>query len=155
MAIIFEGEFEAARSREKTFEFLADTQKFAPCLPTFVSLEMEEDGSATVKIKIGIGKVRGIATINLVLEESESPARAQYSGKGKVMGSAFNLISGFDLEEIDGSTLVKWSGELKMFGKLVALAGGLIKPIAKKDIQRLIEALQIALNPAQAEQVSE
>jgi len=70
------------------------------------------------------------------------------------MGSAFNIISGFDLEEIDGGTMVKWSGELKMFGKLVALAGGLIKPIAKKDIKRLIEALQAALDPEQAGQAS-
>lgn len=154
MAILFEGEFEVPRSCEETFAFLADTQKFAPCLPTFESLEMEEDGTATVKIKIGIGKIRGIATINLELEESESPVRAQYSGKGSVMGSAFNLVSGFDLEEIDGGTLVKWRGELKMFGKLVALAGGLIKPIAKKDIKRLIEALQAALDPEQAEQAS-
>jgi len=147
LAILFEGEFEITRSREETFAFLADTQKFAPCLPTFESLEMEDDESATVKIKIGIGKIRGIATINLVLEESESPTRARYSGKGSVMGSAFNLIAGFDLEEINGGTLVKWSGELKMFGKLVALAGGLIKPIAKKDIKRLIDALQKALDP--------
>jgi carbon monoxide dehydrogenase subunit G len=154
LAIQFDGEFKVARSRADTFEFLADTQKFAPCLPTFQSLGMEDDGTATVKIKIGIGKVRGIATINLALEESESPTRAQYSGKGKVMGSAFNLISGFNLEEIDGGTLVKWSGELKMFGKLVALAGGLIKPIARKDIKRLIDALQIALDPKQAEQAS-
>ncbi len=154
MAIVFEGEFEVPRSREDTFAFLADTQEFAPCLPTFESLEMEEDGTATVKIKIGIGKVRGIATINLTLEESEAPTRAQYSGKGSVMGSAFNLISGFDLEEIDGGTLVKWSGELKMFGKLVALAGGLIKPIARKDIKRLIDALQVALDPKQAEQAN-
>lgn len=154
MAILFEGEFEVARSREDTFAFLSDTQVFAPCLPTFESLEMENDGSATVKIKIGIGKIRGIASINLILEESTAPTRAQYVGKGKVMGSAFNLISGFDLEETDGGTLVKWSGELKMFGKLVALAGGLIKPIAKKDIQRLIEALQKALDPNQAEQAA-
>ncbi len=154
MAILFEGEFDVPRTREDTFAFLSNTQEFAPCLPTFESLEMEEDDSATVKIKIGIGKIRGIATINLILEESAAPSRAQYIGKGKVLGSAFNLISGFDLEEIDGGTRVKWSGELKMFGKLVALAGGLIKPIAKKDIQRLIEALQEALDPAQAGQAN-
>jgi hypothetical protein len=35
-----------------------------------------------------------------------------------------------------------------MFGKLVSLAGGLIRPLAKKDIQRLIDALQAAMTPA-------
>ncbi len=154
MAIKFDGEFEVPRSREETFAFLSDPQIFAPCLPTFQEMEMQDDGSAIVKIRIGIGKIRGIATITLALEESDQPVHAQYVGKGTVMGSAFNLVSGFNLEEIDGSTLVKWSGELKMFGKLVALAGGLIKPIAKKDIKRLVDALQKALAPELAEQAS-
>jgi len=144
---MFAGEFETPRSREDTFAFLADPQVFAPCLPTFESMEMKDDRTASVKIKIGIGKIRGTATIDLTLEQSEAPLRAEYSGKGAVMGSAFNLISSFDLEEIDGGTRVKWSGELKMFGKLVALAGGLIKPLAKKDIKKLIDALQAELAP--------
>ena len=33
-----------------------------------------------------------------------------------------------------------------MFGKLVSLAGGMIKPIAKRDIGRMIEAIQAALS---------
>ena len=154
MAIVFDGEFEVPRSREETYLFLSDPRVFAPCLPTFEEMEIKDDQTAIVKIKIGIGKIRGTATITLTLEESVAPLRAEYRGKGSVMGSAFNLISSFDLEEIEGGTLVKWSGEMKMFGKLVALAGGLIKPIAKKDIKRLIEALQEALTPELAEQAS-
>ena len=67
------------------------------------------------------------------------------------MGSAFNMLTSFDLEALDdGGTRVKWAGDLSMFGKLVALAGGLIRPIAKKDIQRLVDAIQAALSPGQA-----
>ena len=67
-------------------------------------------------------------------------------GKGKVMGGVFNLVAGFDLEDAgNGETLVKWDGELVMFGKLMSMAGGMIRPIANKDIATLIEAIRIAL----------
>ncbi len=147
MAITFDGEFTVATPREDAYAVLSETQKFAPLLPTYKSHELKEDGSADVKIKVGVGKVRGMATVNLTLEESEAPLRARYVGKGAVMGSVFNLIAEFNLEDAGrGETRVKWQGELIMFGKLVSLAGGMIKPIAKKDIERLIEAIRAALS---------
>ena len=148
MGIKFDGDFSVPVSREEAYSVLADPQKFGPLLPTYKSLEMEDDKTAIVKVKVGVGKIRGTATIALVLEEDDPPTRAAYSGKGKIMGGAFNLSTAFELEDTeDGGTLVKWEGELDMFGKLVSLAGGLIRPIAKKDIKRLIDALQAALTP--------
>ncbi len=147
MAIKFDGEFTVATPREDAYAVLSETQKFAPLLPTYKSHELKEDGSADVKLKVGVGKVRGTATVNLTLEESEAPVHAKYVGKGTVMGSVFNFVAEFGLEDAGrGETRVKWQGELIMFGKLVSLAGGMIKPIAKKDIERLIEAIRAALS---------
>lgn len=148
MAIEFEGEFTVAAPRDDAYRILSDPQRFAPLLPTYKSLSMKDDGSADVEIKIGVGKIRGTAVVNLTLEENEAPVRAAYIGKGKIMGGAFNMGSSFELSDADGGgTLVKWRGDVTLFGKLVSLAGGLLKPIAKKDIQRLIDAVQAALSP--------
>lgn len=148
MAIEFDGEFTVSVSREEAYAVLSDPQKFAPLLPTYKELTMKEDGSADVTVKIGVGKIRGTAMVNLTLAENEAPVRAAYIGKGKVMGGAFNMGTSFELEDAEGGgTLVKWHGDVTMFGKLVALAGGLLKPIAKKDITRLIDAVQAALSP--------
>jgi len=147
VAFNFDGEFTVATSREEAFEILSETQVFAPLLPTYKSHELKEDGSADVKLNVGVGKVRGTGTVNLVLKESDPPNRASYEGKGKVMGGVFNLLAGFDLEDAGpGETLVKWNGELVMFGKLVSMAGGMIKPIANRDIARLIEAIRVAIS---------
>jgi carbon monoxide dehydrogenase subunit G len=147
VAIEFNGEFTVTTPREDAYAVLSETQKFAPLLPTYQSHELKEDGSADVKIKVGVGKIRGTAKVNLKLEESEAPIRAKYVGKGAVMGSVFNIVAEFELEDAgQGETRVKWQGELIMFGKLVSLAGGMIKPIAKKDIARLIEAVRASLS---------
>ena len=151
MSIRFEGEFTVPVSREETYALLSDPRKFAPLLPTYKSIEVRDDRTADVTVAVGVGKVRGSAVITLTLEGDLPPSRAAYSGKGKLMGSAFDMGTSFDLSPADGGgTVVKWVGDLAMFGKLVALAGGLIRPLAKKDIERLVGAIQSALTPGGA-----
>jgi carbon monoxide dehydrogenase subunit G len=40
---------------------------------------------------------------------------------------------------------VKWQGEAQIFGSLASVAGGLLEPLGKKQIQKLIDGLQAAL----------
>lgn len=146
MAIRFEGEFTVPASREEAYALLADPRRFAPLLPTYKGLEVKDERTTDVTVQVGVGKIRGEAVITLTLQGEEPPARAGYSGKGKVIGSAFDMATTFDLAEAEGGgTRVKWVGDLVMFGKLVALAGGLIRPLARKDIERLIGAIRAAL----------
>jgi carbon monoxide dehydrogenase subunit G len=41
---------------------------------------------------------------------------------------------------------VIWKGESQIAGRLPSLAGGLLEPLAKKNIQKLIDSLQKALS---------
>lgn len=146
MSYSFAGDFTIATPRAEAFAILSRPERFAPLLPTYLSHEMQPDGSALVKVKVGVGKVKGTGEVSLMLEECVEPVRATYSGKGKVMGGVFNLNAGFELEEVSPSaTKVNWRGEMAMFGKLVSLAGGLVKPIAERDINNLIQTLQAEL----------
>lgn len=148
MAIRFEGEFTVPTSRDEVYALLADPRRFAPLLPTYKSLEVRDERTTDVTVQVGVGKVRGSAVVTLALQGEDPPLRAAYSGKGKVIGSAFDMVTSFDLHEVEGGgTCVKWAGDLTMFGKLVALAGGLIRPLARKDITRLVGAIQAALTP--------
>ncbi|MDT8319112.1 MAG: SRPBCC domain-containing protein [Xanthomonadales bacterium] len=152
----FAGDFTVATARDEVFDVLSQTDRFAPMLPSYVSHEIRDDGSAVVKVKVGVGKVRGTGEVVLTLEECIEPTRARYSGKGKVMGGVFNLKAGFELEEVDPETTkVNWQGEVAMFGKLVSLAGGLVKPVAERDINETIRVLQIELGGAVAEPEAE
>ncbi len=147
MAARFEGDFTVDTPREHAYAVLSDASRFSPLLPTYRSHELREDGSADVAVKVGVGKIRGTAVVNLALESSEPPRSATWAGKGKIMGGAFNLTAAFDLEDAGaGKTTVRWRGELTIFGKLTSLAGGLIQPVARKQIQELIDAIQQALS---------
>ena len=44
-------------------------------------------------------------------------------------------------------TSVEWQGEAGVFGKLASMAGGMLEPLGRKNIQKLIDGLQKALSP--------
>ena len=146
MEMKFNGDFKVDQARDKVFAILSDPKQFAPLLPTFHSLEMKDERTALLRVKVGIGKIRGTASTELILDEAEAPARARYIGQGKVMQGVYKMISSFELEDDGKGTLVKWQGETQLVGKILSLAGGGMRGYAEKEIHKLISSLQNALS---------
>jgi carbon monoxide dehydrogenase subunit G len=146
LAINFSGEFTTPRNQDEVFEFLSDPNKFAPLLPDFQSMSMQDATHFTVKVKVGVGNIRGSAEIKMELSEAVKPQRAQYKGQGSAVGSQVTVSAGFDLLPTPDGTRVAWQGETGVFGKLASMAGGMLEPLGRKNIQKLIEGLQKALS---------
>lgn len=147
MEMKFDGEFRIELPREKVFELLSDPEKFAPLLPTFHSLEMVDEHTANLRVKVGIGRIHALASTQLILDEALAPETIRYIGKGKVMQGAYQMISSFKLEPVGSATQVKWCGETVLVGKILSLAGGGLRGYAEKEINTLITSLQQALTP--------
>jgi uncharacterized protein len=145
MAIKFGGEFEVKRKPEEVYDFLIDPKKFAPLLPDFQGMTQQDEKHFTVKVNVGISYIKGTAEMKMQLAEAERPKRAQYKGQGSVAGGNVSMTAGFDLTQVNGGTKVAWQGEAQVFGRLTSVAGGLLEPLGKKNVQKLIDALQAAL----------
>ena len=145
MAIKFAGEFEVKRNPEEVFGFLTDPNKFAPLLPGFQTMSVQDPTHFTVKVNVGVSYIKGAADVKMELAQAENPTRAQYKGQGSVAGGGVSLTAGFDLAAADGGTKVAWQGEAQVFGRLTSVAGGLLQPLGKKNVQKLIDGLQAAL----------
>lgn len=153
MEMSFNGEFEVAIPREEAYDLLVEPNKFIPVLPTYHSMMDKEGGEGIyiVKVKVGIGKIHGIATTEMSLTESSRPVKAEYTGKGNVMGGAYNMITSLELEDTPaGGTLIKWQGTTQIYGKILSLAGGGMRGIAEKEITKVIDSLQTALSSTEA-----
>lgn len=148
MAITFSGEFTTPRSPDAVYEFLSNPNKFGPLLPDFESMTVQDPTHFTVKVRVGVGNIRGSAEIKMELAEATRPRRAQYKGQGTAVGSQITLTAGFDLSPAADSTRVAWQGEANIFGKLASMAGGMLEPLGRKNIQKLIDGLQKALAEA-------
>jgi len=145
MAIKFGGEFEVKKKREDVYDFLTDPQKFGPLLPDFQGMSMQDPTHFTVKVNVGISYIKGTAEVKMHLAEAQRPQHAKYTGQGSVAGGTTNLVAGFDLTETPVGTKVAWSGEAQVFGRLTSIAGGLLEPLGKKNVQKLIDGIQAAL----------
>jgi carbon monoxide dehydrogenase subunit G len=145
MAIKFAGDFEVKRTPEDVYDFLIDPSKFAALLPDFQGLSIHDSTHFTVKVNVGISYIKGTAEVKMELSQADCPKRAQYKGQGSMAGGNVALMAGFDLSQIDGGTKVAWQGEAQIFGRLTSLAGGLLEPLGKKQVQKLIDGLQAAL----------
>jgi carbon monoxide dehydrogenase subunit G len=145
MAIKFAGDFEVKRTPEEVHDFLIDPSRFTALLPDFQGLLVQDPTHFTVKVNVGISYIKGVAEVKIELVQAERPKGAQYKGQGSMAGGNVALLAGFDLSPIDGGTRVAWQGEAQIFGRLTSLAGGLLEPLGKKQIQKLIDGLQAAL----------
>ena len=146
MAIKFAGDFEVKRTPEEVHDFLIDPSKFASLLPDFQGLSVQDSTHFTVKVNVGISYIKGTAEVKMELAEAERPKRALYKGQGSVAGGNVSVVASFDLSLVNGgNTKVAWQGEAQIFGRLASVAGGLLEPLGKKQVQKLIDGLQAAL----------
>jgi len=145
VAIKFAGEFEAKKKPEEIYDFLTDPNKFASLLPDFQGLTVQDATHFTVRVNVGISYIKGTADVKMELTEAQRPQRAQYKGQGSMAGGNVALVAGFDLSGSETGTKVAWQGEAQIFGSLASVAGGLLEPLGKKQVQKLIDALQAAL----------
>lgn len=146
MAIKFAGEFEVKKKPEEVYDFLTDPNRFASLLPDFQGLSVQDATHFTIKVNVGISYIKGSADVKMELAEADRPRRAQYKGQGSVAGGNVSMVAGFDLSPTAYGTTVKWQGDAQIFGRLASVAGGLLEPLGKKQVQKLIDGLQAALS---------
>ena len=151
MAFSFGDTFEAHPSPEEVYGFLTDPQRFCPLLPDFQSMSVQDATHFTVKLNVGISHIRGVADVKMELTKAEQPKRAEYKGQGSMAGGSVNITAGFELEPAGAGTRVVWKGEAQVFGRIISMAGGLLEPLARKNIEKLIDVLKQALDSGAAQ----
>ena len=146
MEIKFNGDFTVNKPPQEVYDFLVNPNRFCPLLPDYQSMEIVDEKNFLVKLSVGISHIRGTAAVKMSLVEAQSPTRAVYEGRGDVPGGSASLRAGFDLQAAGGGeTKVIWVGQSNVMGRIASLAGGLLEPLAKKNVQKLIDGLQKAL----------
>jgi carbon monoxide dehydrogenase subunit G len=145
MAIKLGGEFEINRAPEEVYDFLSDPKKFAPLLPDFQGMTQHDATHFTVAVKVGTAYMKRPADMKMELTQAERPRRAEYKGQGSAPGGKVAMTASFDLTPAGAGTKVAWQGEAEISGLLAMLAGGMLEPLGKENVQKLIAGLQTAL----------
>ena len=141
------GSFLTSRSTEEVFDLLANPERFAPLLPDFESMSLQDPTRFTVRIVIAVAQINGHANLAMELREAVPPSLVEYLGVGIVAGSQLNLRLRFHLAPSDDMTAVNWQGEFLLDGMLALMAGSLIEPMGRKHFDLMAERLRNSLRP--------
>jgi carbon monoxide dehydrogenase subunit G len=141
-----EGTHEIRAARERVFAALIDPAILQKCIPGCESLEKSGDNVFTATLKAGVGSIKGKFKGEVRLQDTRPPEhyRLEVDGKG-VIGFAKGSAN-FDLEEQNGVTLIKYSGELHIGGTIAGVGQRMVQSAAKSMAARFFAALEEAVS---------
>lgn len=129
-------------AREKVYAALTDPEILQRCIPGCESLAKTGEDTYAAVLKAGVGAIKGTFKGEVRLAEMRPPDhyRIVVEGKGAVgfaKGSA-----DFDLEDQEGLTLIKYSGELQIGGTIAGVGQRMVEAAAKMMASRFFAALE-------------
>ncbi len=140
-----EATYEMKAPRERVYAALIDPEVLRHAIPGCESLEKTGDGLYTATMKAGIGAIKGTFKGEVRLEDMRPPEhyRIVVQGKG-AMGFAKGSAD-FDLEDKDGGTLIRYSGEMQIGGSIAGVGQRMVQGAAKMMASQFFVKLEAAV----------
>ena len=141
-----EGEYLFNGPREDVWEIVRDPDVLATCLPGTQSLTKVSENCYEGTINVRIGPVSGSFSGRLEVSDEVPPVSCKLTVEGK---GAPGFAKGFGnvelIEQLDCRTLLKYSGDLQIGGKLAGVGQRLIDSVSKSMVRQGFESLDKAL----------
>lgn len=142
----FEGSVPIKADRQTVWSFVNDPIQVASCGPGVESVEIVDDRHYKVVARIGIGMIKATFGIDITRGEQRAPDYAELTGTGKAPGSAVDGAARMDLSDAeDGTTVMDWTADVHIHGKLASVGARLIEGTAKKMIGQTFDCIRAKL----------
>jgi carbon monoxide dehydrogenase subunit G len=141
-----EGEYVFNGPREDVWELVRDPDVLATALPGTQSLDQVGENEYEGVMDVRIGPIAGVFSGRIVVSDEVPPETCTLTvdGKGKpgfINGTGYiNLI-----DQGDGTTLMKYDGEIQIGGRLASVGQRLLDTTSKSMIRQGLETLNKAL----------
>lgn len=144
----FSGEERIKAPRDKVWEFVTDPEKIAQCAPGLEEggLQIVDDDHFIVKVRAGVGFIRSTFEFQCEWAERDAPSHALIRAKGDAPGSSVTMNATMDLSDgDDGTTVMAWSTDAQISGRLAGVGGRLINPVADRMTSQVFDCVRTKL----------
>lgn len=150
-----EGEHVFKGPREAVWEMFYDPEVLASALPGTQKLEMVAENEYEGAMNVRIGPVSGSFTGKLVISDVVEPESCKLTVDGRgTPGFAKGVGRVQFIDQGDGTTLMKYEGDMNIGGALASVGQRMIDSVAKTMIRQAFEVLDKALEARLAAKAS-
>ncbi len=148
--------------QELVWRMLLDPVVLAKVMPNCQALEKTGEGEYEGKIKIQVGPVQGAFQGKVTLSDLQAPSSYHMQVQGKGPAGVVDGEGAVRLETVDGKTLMHYTGEAKVSGRIASIGQRLMetsaRAITKQSLENLEQQIVASHNaqnaPAETEQES-
>ena len=142
------GEYRIASARETVWLALNDPEILARCIPGCESMEKISDQEMRARVLAAIGPVKSRFNTTLTLEDLNPPASYRLVGVSKGGAAGFGKGSAdVELVEEGEATLLRYTAQFKVGGKLAQVGSRLVLGATKKTADEFFESFSRELDP--------
>ena len=142
------GEYQIGATREQVWAALNDPEVLRRCIPGCESLEMTGETDMQAKVMAAIGPVRARFNTTLKLENVNPPQSYTLSGESKAGAAGFGRgAADVNLTEQDGGTLLSYTADFKVGGKLAQVGSRLVVGATRKIADDFFSKFSLELDP--------
>lgn len=147
-----EGTYTFDAPREVVWEVLLDPQAIAQALPGTQSLEEIEENTYRGVMNVRVGPVQGRFEGTVKLTDITPPEKYHLVVEGKGPQGFVSGEGDLRLEEQDGRTILHYSGQAQVGGRIAAVGQRLIESTARSLVRQGLEALNRQVQARRATQ---
>ncbi len=139
----FEGQVPIKADRATVWAFVNDPSQVASCGPGVEGVQVVDDQHFKVTAKVGIGMIRATFAVDVTRGETREPDHASLTASGRAPGSAVDGSARMDLSDgPDGATVMDWSADVAIHGRLASVGARLIEGTARKLIDQTFDCMR-------------
>jgi carbon monoxide dehydrogenase subunit G len=142
-----------AAPRQKVWEVLNDPQRLAKCMPGCENLETTGENEYSGQINVGLAAVKGVYNGKVKLEDIQPPTHYKMLLDGKGKQGFIKGAGTIDLEEQDGHTVLRYTGDVQIGGPLASVGQRMVDGAAKMMIGQFFTAMEAELAAMPGEEV--
>lgn len=134
-----EGDFRVRSPAPRVYAFFLDPIAFTDCLDDPHTIRTVDPDHFEGTVTTGISFIRGTFRVRGTYGPRTAPAELHARLQGTGMGSGLDAELAIRLEESEGETTVRWSGEVRLSGPVATLGERIVRGSIDKKTVALFE----------------
>lgn len=148
MKITEQGSFSVSATPERVLILVTDPDFLGRTLPDSKGYRVTGPDTCVVDMKVGVSHIKGVMPTTLTIQPrgAGEPLVVRVGAQG--LGSRVDMELKFDIQDASGGADLHWVSDATVSGVLASVGSGLLRPLAKRNFDAIVSAIQEAIEAA-------